>query len=214
LAALVFNLCWLVSAAYGAYAGELARAGRQPVTARAAAGLAASLAPWDVKAQADFAWKLAVAGDLGAAREHMLQALRAAPADAFLWQDFAQLLASHWRFGEEMTLALRQASALAPNSPALLSHNAQFGILHWSQGSAAQRQIWLAGMQHVLNARRAEFLNALIVQDGATPICLMAASELGLEEWCRRYGEALEACETTAGTPSDLTACVLQKVRA
>ena len=174
----------------------------------AASRAAATLAPWSSRYLALAGWLLATREDDAESQAYYRRALRWAPADALLWQEFALTLAQHGRY-QDLTVPLQRSQALAPASPAVQSANAAMGLAHWAQGPDPARALWLASMRYELDHDRPSFLRGVVARGDIPLFCGSLASMLGEERWCQRIDARLHQCESLRpGSENDIL-CLL-----
>lgn len=155
--------------------------------ALAAAQAAASLAPWKIEPRQALARSLATADRSSSEVDSVYwSALEWSPANAYLWQDFAQLLAYQNRFGAEFEFSLKRASTLAPTSSTLQINNAMLGLRYWLHGSESLQRLWLRSMLHGLQKRPKKFLSTIYSSGQMYWFCASPALELPVAHWCKR----------------------------
>ena len=188
------NLANLVGAGYSRYtSGHLDRP--DAVDTRAAAEIAATWPPWSSSHAALYGWVLAETEKTGQAHfpaeAAYARALRLAPGDALLWDEYALALARLGAFDERLLQATRRAQALAPNSPAVRRSVADMGLSYWQRGNAEQRAAWLISMREELGASRAAFLSHAFTRGQGRTFCEGPAEKLGEARWCESVASAL-----------------------
>lgn len=193
------------------YAVLAAEAG--PAEGQAAAALSLRLAPWRDAAQADLAWKLAHGGDSDAALAAQRRALAWAPADAYRWQEYAQLL-GRARGPDAMTAPTLRAEALAPHSVARHRANALSALHYWPRAQdEALQEAWLRSMQALLQGReRQSFLHTVHRLGLVEPACLHLADRLSLSAWCRQAARDIARCSGAALAPQTRAWCQRQGI--
>lgn len=160
------------------------------VTALNAATLAVEIAPWRPELRAELSWRLQATGRPKEARRQFALALSAAPADAYLWAEYAQLLARQGKFGREMEQVTQRSNHLGPTSGTIQQSHAETGLYYWSRGSSALQQEWLGSMKFMLRNDRDLFLQKVRGAGRAALFCLGPGAHLPLAGWCASIGPA------------------------
>lgn len=186
----LLNLASVAGAAYSRFASRNLDRPHSSATL-AAARIATRLAPWSAPSAAQHGWVLAERGETAAAQAAYGQALHLAPADPFLWTEYALARARLGLFDAPLTQAVQQAQRLAPTSPAVRRSLADLGLNYWQHGTAEQRGLWLASMRAELAASRGAFLGHALTRGRARTFCQGPAAELGEAAWCERMGTLL-----------------------
>lgn len=163
-----------------------------------AAKHAAELQPWRAVLHSDLAWAFAARGDFELARQNFRTSLQRAPANAYLWLEYAQALARARRFDEEYTLALRQATLLSPNAKPVRLVAARMGALHWGQGGELERALWSQNIGYTLRVSPYDLLWGVLRTRREGSFCGHLGAELGLSRWCFSIQAARQLCDSIA----------------
>lgn len=193
LAVAVLALLNLAALASTAYTGFAERGLDRPPSpaALAAARIASRWAPWSSQSAALQGWLLAEARDAEGAVAAYRRALRLAPADPVLWNEYALARARLGLFDASLTLAVQRTQQLAPTSAAVRRSLADMGLNYWQWGTAEQRALWLVSMRAELAHSRGPFLGHALTRGRARTFCQGPAAELGEARWCEELGAVL-----------------------
>jgi hypothetical protein len=157
----------------------------------AAARLAARLPPWSSKHIALHGWVLAESGNAEESRAAYRRALGWAPGDPLLWSEYALALGRLREFGAPLSLAVAQATRLAPTSAAVQRTIASLGLSYWSRGTPELRQLWLSSMRYELAHNRSDFLGHVLTRGQGRTFCRDPARALREDPWCEKIASAL-----------------------
>jgi hypothetical protein len=185
--AFLLNLLNLVAAGYE-WRAEHSLDALPDEAARRASAIAASLTPWSAPRNALRGWIAADAAELEPAAAAYARALRAAPADALLWTEYAQALSRNRVFDGRLTWATLRALALAPSSPAVRQSVSRMGLHYWRRGEPQLQELWRQSFRWELDHNRTSFLRT--VEDGGyrRTFCAMHAEPLGEAAYCGGRG--------------------------
>ena len=150
----------------------------------AATRKAGALTPWNPEPRRDLAWKLA-SRQRSEARRQMQTALMWAPADAYLWNDYARLLIRQRRFNSDTERATALALTLAPNSDAVHAGQASMAIHYWTWASVDLQKLWLPSLRREWRLNRERLIRE--IRDGrrVRMFCLGAGAQLpAAQAWC------------------------------
>ena len=186
----------LLGDAYARLSAEQRNQGLSNLAAISAARHAVRLQPWRSSFRSDLAWTFGVRGDVRSMRAAYHDALRWAPASAYLWLEYAQALARSRRFDAEYTLALTQAVRLAPNARPVQLSGARMGSVHWNHGGDEDRRIWAANLTYALRSSPQELLAWVLRRRKENSFCGFVGAELGLDRWCIAISAARRICDT------------------
>lgn len=198
LSVLLFPLILLaIASTRGLVAGIYSNIASQPTTALttelAANKLAVNLAPWKPAFRARLARSLILSGtDNDAIKSEFISALKWAPADPYLWQDFAQIMAAQNSFDADFEMAVLRVNVLGPASRTIQASAADLGVRHWFRGSAATQKEWLRSISFQLRHEPKPFLKSVFVSNQMYWFCSSAALELPVSKWCDFLWKDLE----------------------
>ncbi|MEK6805831.1 MAG: hypothetical protein AABY95_04205 [Pseudomonadota bacterium] len=197
LALLIFGLLlgWteiraLTAETYRHKSQVIAKQSPTSIAALKSAVLSVQLAPWNAYSHAELAWRLQSSGNFRASRQQFAQALSWAPADAYLWAEYAQLLAHQRKFGREMELVTRESNRLGPTSSAIQHSNAYIGLYFWGRGTQELRNQWQTSMAFVLRTNRKRFLEQVRNVHRDRYFCLGPGVNLQVGSWCDRLSDS------------------------
>lgn len=182
IAPAAFSARWLLSEIYL----RAANAPQSPsTTVLAASQHSITLAPWRIKPYKRLARALVSSGrPLEEVRATYVAALTWAPSDAYLWQDFSQILAYQGQMDSSFDFAIQRAQRLAPASPTLHTYNVVLGMQYWLRGSSAAQGVWLNSMRYVLHRSPKKFLKYIYSSGQMYWFCNSPALELPVKKWC------------------------------
>lgn len=174
----------LLAQSHAAQVSTLSRWTPNHPAAVLAARRASTLTPWDASARKDLAWKLA-SRQSHEARAQMQTALMWAPADAYLWNDYARLLVRQRRFGSETERVSTHALSLAPHSAALHAGNAWMAIHYWTWASADLQTLWLHSLRREWRRDRDRLTREILASRRTQVFCLGPGARLpATQAWC------------------------------
>ncbi|HZP12825.1 MAG TPA: hypothetical protein VFB36_10430 [Nevskiaceae bacterium] len=190
----------LASDLYGTMAAEHRGRGLFTLAGVSAARQAVVLQPWRAGYRADLGWMMGLRGEMLRMRGQYRRALRLAPASAYLWLEYSLALARSYQFDDDYTIALRQATVLAPSARPIRAAAARMGARHWNQGGEADRKLWAQDMSDVLATAPYDLLWTVLRDGREANFCGFVGSELGLSRWCFAVNAARSICDAL---PSD-----------
>lgn len=174
----------LLADGYSRHATELETNDLRNGRALASREVASGLTPWRPQSRQKYAWSLARRGFLPEAQQEITAALALNPADAYLWTEYAQMLAWQGRFGPELERAVGLAQRLAPAAAPVQRALAHMGLHHWHRATPALESLWLASMQFTLRRNPDEFLQVAAASNRMLDFCLLMAPALSPGPWC------------------------------
>lgn len=180
---------------YGTMAAEHRGRGVFTLAGVSAARQAVGLQPWRPAYRADLGWMMGLRGDPLRMHGQYRKALRWAPASAYLWLEYALALARSYQFDDDYTVALREATLLAPSAWPIRAATARMGARHWNQGGAADRLLWAQDMSAVLSTQPYDLLWTVLRDRREANFCGFVGSELGLSRWCFAVSAARSICD-------------------
>lgn len=174
----------LLAQSQAAQAAALSRWTPNHPAATAATQRASLMTPWDPAPRKEIAWKLA-SRHRAEARDQMHTALMWAPADAYLWSDYARLLVRQRRFNNDTEQATKRALKLAPNSDALHASHAWMAIHYWTWASADLQTLWLHSLRREWRQHRERVTQEIQEGRRVQMFCLGAGARLpAAQAWC------------------------------
>jgi hypothetical protein len=187
------NARWFIADAYTRYAESQWRWPDARKSAREATVLALKLGPYNVRALQNQAVNDLFSGREEQALQEDEQALRFAPADAYLWRDHALALVYAGIFDGRLEHAVRQAQRQAPRSGPLHQSLALAGIKVYGQSNPRLQSLWLVSIRYVyaldagslglpvyLAEQEMLLCDKVIPQSGHNPWCMQARWRHGL----------------------------------
>lgn len=169
---------------YAAQATSLSRWTPDHPAAIAATRQASRWAPWNPGPHKALAWKLA-SRQRAEARRQMQTALLWAPADAYVWNDYARLLIRQRRFNKDTESAAALALKLAPNSDAVHASHAWMAIHYWAWASADLQKLWLPSLRREWRQNRDRVIREVLNGRRVRLFCLGAGAQLAAaQSWC------------------------------
>ncbi len=180
---------------YGTMAAEHRGGGVFTLAGVSAAKQAVALQPWRPGYRADFGWMMGLRGDMARMHGQYRKALRWAPASAYLWLEYSLALARSYQFDDDYTVALRQATLLAPSAHPIRIAAARMGARHWNQGDETDRLLWAQDMSAVLATQPYDLLWTVLRDGRESSFCGFVGSELGLSRWCFATISARSICD-------------------
>jgi len=143
----VGNARWLLTESYLRFSDQRAIAAETREAARRAAGIAQNLQPFSARAlQAEASSDYFLNQPKLAIAEYE-SALLKAPADAYLWRDYALVLVHQGIFDARLERAVTQAQSWAVKSPPIHVSLAVVGLNVYQQSNAAMRALWFKSMR-------------------------------------------------------------------
>jgi hypothetical protein len=200
------NLLNLAGGAYAAYAAAHLGTPRAD-DALNAARISVSLAPWSSARSAQLGWVLAERGDGEASAAAYADALRWAPADPLLWNEFALAQGRARRFGPAFGLAVATSNRLAPTSPAIQASNAAMALSYWRDGSPDVRREWRQSVRYELDNNRPAFQRQLLAMGYWVPFCAYVAADVGEQAWCDEFARERRQCAENPQAVTDSSVC-------
>lgn len=163
-----------------------------PLNALEPAGLSAELAPWRTIPRLQLLRSSAIV--LDAVRLHGLSAIRLAPADGYLWAEYAQFLLRAGAPDQDVYQATRRSNHLAPSSRSVQRSNAQAAQQYWFFAGDLLQDEWMRSMQFMLRHEPAKFRRMMIQSRRAELLCPLIGDALGEAMWCAQLAEASRQC--------------------
>lgn len=184
----------LLAEAYAAYAREnLSRQG-SPEVAAAAAELALRFRPGS-------SVNLALLGRAEQLRRRGQEAelsyraaLKQAPADAYLWRDYALLRPVGGRYDAQLAHAVERAQALAPTGKGVHMSLGVVGLMDWPRSNPRLRSLWRKSIEFSLRHDRQEFLRYVYASSQETRMCREFLLRRGADDWCQWTANARQVC--------------------
>ncbi len=197
---------WLLAEAYATYARE-GFAGRTSGDAvLTAAALALRLEPGNPHYQSVLARAERLYGEETAADRLYAAALKSAPANAFLWRDYAL---THALRGLEAQRAhaFARAQALAPTSRGLHMSLALAGLSDGPGSNAQLQRLWVKSVVFALKHERDPFLRYVFAARRETRLCRELQTNVSLKEWCYWIPKARQTCYRSGLKPHVVRWC-------
>ncbi|MGH8461596.1 MAG: hypothetical protein ACRESS_08330 [Stenotrophobium sp.] len=212
-AAVFLNARWFMSDAYTRYSEGQWQWADARASARQAAGFAYRLTPDNARALKSAAIADLYSNQPDQALLEYRQALQLAPADAYLWRDYAFALVSTGHFDDRVQQAVRHAQALAAQSDTLQLSLALIGTGVYRQSDPALRALWLASIRHSFAAHWQPLLEAASRAGQEELLCREVIAKPDSNPWCIQVRAKEKACRShaAAGCDSQAGAGVSQK---
>jgi hypothetical protein len=141
------NARWFGAHMYLKFADDRGQSYQTRAAARQAAGIAHSLQPFSARAMQSQASSDLLGGKVPLALDEYRAALQLAPADAYLWRDYALALIYAGQFDSRLTLAVTQAQTWAIQSRTLHLSLAVAGLRVYERSDAPLRQLWMRSIR-------------------------------------------------------------------
>ncbi|MGH8540226.1 MAG: hypothetical protein ACRETW_06955 [Stenotrophobium sp.] len=141
------NARWFMADAYTRYAEKQWRWFDARKSAREAAALAFKFMPYNARALKSEAVSDLFSGSKAQALREYEQALHLAPADAYLWRDYALALVYTGNIDDRLEHVVRQAQLLAPRSVPLHESLAYAGLKVYTQSDRKLQAFWLISIR-------------------------------------------------------------------
>jgi hypothetical protein len=203
------NARWFGAQMYLKFAENRGQSYQTRVAALHAAGIARRLQPFSAQAMQAIANNDLFEDKVALALDEYQAALQLAPADAFLWRDYALALIYAEQFGPKLNDAVTQAQTWAVKSKPIHLSLAVAGLRVYDRSDAVLQQLWMHSIRIAYLESRDAILSAAYVADQDLLICngdVVPSPETNI--WCA-------AARWRHGLCSDMgtgeTSCVSQK---
>ena len=204
LCAVCSNGYWLAAQAYLRFAQEQWPWPEARPVARQAAEIAIRLQPFSAKARQQQAINSLLLGEDERALSEYEAALLRAPADAFLWRDYALALLHAGHRDSRLALAVSQAQSWGSRSSTIQLSLAIAGLKSFPLSDPPLRALWMKSIRYAYWDQPGAVLQAAYLSEQELVLCDSVILEPGTNPWCRaarwRHGEC-------AGKDSSKGAC-------
>lgn len=184
LLVVVLNLCGFLANAYAGFARSQFRFADTRPAVRQAALLIQKLDFRNAEAVQLLAEDDLYAGRRGQALDEYEQALKLAPADAFLWRDYALARISSGLIDTDLEKAVAQAQELAPKSRPLQISLALAGLKIYALSSPGLRARWLESLRLAYLFQPKGLIFAAYVSGQDLMLCEKVIPDSGSNPWC------------------------------
>ena len=165
------NSRWFGAHLYLKFADNRGQSSQTRGTARQAADIAQGLQPFSAHAMQAKASKDLFEDKVPLALDEYQDALRLAPADAFLWRDYALALIYADQFDARLTNAVTQAQSWALKSKPIHLSLAIAGLRVYDRSNPALRKLWMHSVQIAYYYYRDSILSAAYIADQDLLLC-------------------------------------------
>ena len=178
------NVRWFMADAYSRFAENQSRFADTRPAARQAAVLAQKLGFRDARALQALAQSDLYSGQKAQALEEYERALELAPADAFLWRDYALARLDLGLMDERLEHAVVQAQTLAPRSAPLHLTLALAGLKVYGQSSPALQARWLTSIRFTYLLQPGGLFYSAFVAGQDLMLCQQVVPQSESNPWC------------------------------
>lgn len=206
------NARWFGAQMYLKFADNRGQAYQTRDAARKAAGIAYRLQPFSARAMQAQASNDLFEDRVTLALDEYQAALRLAPADAYLWRDYALALIYVDQFDAELNHAVTQAQTWAVKSKAVHFSLAVAGLRVYDRSDAALRKLWMHSIRLAFIGNRDAVLTVAYVADQDLLLCngdvipdpetnLWCAAARWRHGLCSDMGSGESSCIAKKGMP-------------
>ncbi|PTU32932.1 hypothetical protein CJD38_02130 [Stenotrophobium rhamnosiphilum] len=199
------NARWILAESYLRFSEQRGQSSETRSVAQQAAGIALKLQPYSARAVQSQASNDLFLNKPQKALDEYVKALTLAPADAYLWRDYALALVNAGIFDQRLDRAVLQAQTWARKSKPIHMSLAVVGLRVFSQSSPSLRAQWLNSIRFAYWTKPAVVLwyayveeqelllcdNTIILQADTNAWCAAARWRHGL---CSNFGAEADSC--------------------
>ena len=178
------NLSWLGAQAYLRFGADQWAWPDARESAYQAASVAARLETFSAQAHQQQASSSLLMGHDEDALSQYVSALQRAPADAYLWRDYALALIYTGHFDQRLDRAVFQAQTWAPRSSVLNLSLAIAGLKVYDRSDEALRTLWMRSIRYAYWVAPGAVLYAAYLSERELLLCDTVIPQSDHNAWC------------------------------
>ncbi|TXH03212.1 MAG: hypothetical protein E6R07_12980 [Nevskiaceae bacterium] len=203
--ALIGNGRWLIAHAYTRFAEDQARWPETRAAAAKAADYAIAFQPYSAQAYRQRGLNRLLLRQHDEALADYQAAISRAPADAFLWRDYALALLYADRFDERLKHAVSQAQTWGRRSAPIHFSLAVAGLKVFADSDPELQQLWLKSIRLAYQVQPGALMQAAYTADQEILLCQQVIPDAGRNVWCAiarwRHGLCTSASDCIGPSP-------------
>lgn len=178
------NIRWLGAQAYSRFADEQGRWPEGRESARQAADIATRLVPLSARARQQLATDDLFLGQGEQALREYETALQSAPADAYLWRDYALALVYTNHYDVRLERAVAQAQSWGARSSTIHMSLAVAGLKVFNQSDASLRALWMNSIRYAYWSQPDTVLYTAYLAEQELLLCDEVILQAQHNSWC------------------------------
>lgn len=203
--ALIGNGRWLIAHAYTRFSEDQAHWPETRVAAAKAAEYAIAFQPYSAQAYRQLGLNRLLLGRKDEALADYEAAIARAPADAFLWRDYALALLYAEQFDARLKHAVSQAQTWGRRSAPIHFSLAVAGLKVFADSDPELQQLWLKSIRLAYAVQPGALMQVAYTADQEILLCQQVMPDAGHNVWCAtarwRHGLCTSASDCMGPSP-------------